>query len=227
MNKTEIDWADYSFNPVKGLCPMACTYCYARRFYKRFGWDETIRYDDSVFSSQLPGKPGDRYFVGSTMELFGPWIEEWWLKQIFEWVSAYPQRTFIFLTKRPENLIKWSPFPKNCWVGVSAATNSQLQYGLAHIADVQATVKFISFEPLLERMSFLAAEMVDGIIIGQQWPATKMTEPKILWIQELLVAASNAGNIPVFIKDNLKPLLAKEWPGWKIRQELPEVAHGR
>lgn len=30
MQKTKIPWADYTINPVKGLCPMACSYCYAR-----------------------------------------------------------------------------------------------------------------------------------------------------------------------------------------------------
>ncbi len=36
MNHTKIEWCDYTINPVKGLCPMACKdnqdkeYCYAR-----------------------------------------------------------------------------------------------------------------------------------------------------------------------------------------------------
>lgn len=28
MNKTKIEWADYTINPVKGLCPMACPVCF-------------------------------------------------------------------------------------------------------------------------------------------------------------------------------------------------------
>ena len=46
MNKTKIEWTDYTINPVKGLCPMACSYCYARAMYKRFRWNPEIRYDD-------------------------------------------------------------------------------------------------------------------------------------------------------------------------------------
>jgi len=45
MNRTRIDWADRSWNPIKGLCPEACPYCYARRLYQRFGLDPKLRLD--------------------------------------------------------------------------------------------------------------------------------------------------------------------------------------
>lgn len=38
MNKTKIDWADYTFNPVTG-CRHGCPYCYARTMSKRFSGD--------------------------------------------------------------------------------------------------------------------------------------------------------------------------------------------
>ncbi len=154
MQKSKIEWTDYTLNPVKGLCPMACPYCYARRMYKRFKWDTEIRWDDSVFWGGLKGKKGDRYFIGSTMELFGEWIEDWWMTTIFDWVRAYPQRTFIFLTKQPQNLIKWSPYPRNCYLGVSVTNQHQFDEAIKYLKEVKATVKFISFEPLLEHINF-------------------------------------------------------------------------
>ena len=36
MNKTKIEWCDYTWNPVTG-CKHECEYCYARRIAKRFG----------------------------------------------------------------------------------------------------------------------------------------------------------------------------------------------
>lgn len=36
MNKTKIDWADMSWNPVTG-CLHGCDYCYARKIAERFG----------------------------------------------------------------------------------------------------------------------------------------------------------------------------------------------
>ena len=35
MNKTKIDWATMSWNPVTG-CRHGCPYCYARRTARRF-----------------------------------------------------------------------------------------------------------------------------------------------------------------------------------------------
>ncbi|MDD5510784.1 MAG: DUF5131 family protein [Dehalococcoidales bacterium] len=238
--KTKIEWlkdpttgkSGYTINPVRGLCPVDCkdaqgkSYCYARRLYKRFKWNPAITYDNTVWH-KLPGKPGDKYFVGSTMELFGDWIDPWGMKEIFEGVKSYPQRTFIFLTKQPQRLKRWE-FDDNCWVGVSCTDASMFTNAWEGLKDTQARVKFISFEPLLSwDMNVADTEWtlrtagISWIILGQCTPVSAKTTPKISWIQDILVAAHNAGDIPVFIKDNLKPLIEKEWPVWKILQEFP------
>ncbi len=49
MNKTKIEWCDYTINPVKGLCPMVCSYCYARRMYQRFKRNPEVRFEPEVF----------------------------------------------------------------------------------------------------------------------------------------------------------------------------------
>lgn len=225
MNRTKIEWCDYTVNPVKGLCPMACPYCYARRMYKRYHWDETTRYDREWGKGILSLKKPARIFVGSTCELFGSWVEDAWLSEIFASVTS--QHTFIFLTKQPQNLAKWSPFPKNCWVGVSATDFRSFALGTAHLAPVQATVKFISAEPLLH--SFCGPEVVEErlriahvswAIIGQQTPVSKKTEPKAEWIHDIVKAADNAG-IPVFEKNNLYSIFG---PSKRLRQEFPTIS---
>ena len=242
--KSKIEWTDYTINPVKGLCPMACSYCYARRMYKRFKWDPEIRFDTDTLKLTGQGiKSGSKIFVGSTMELFGDWVKPEWLKRIFTWTTAYPEHTFIFLTKQPRNLIKWSPFPDNCWVGVSFTGKEPdgFAYPLVHL---QARVKFISFEPLLNSCvknidSFslsLERAGINWIIIGAQTPYSQQTAPKIEWVEEIVDAATKA-KIPVFLKDNLKTLFEVEkgkiWdvPNWAgsggyghnmLRQEFPK-----
>lgn len=159
--KKSIGWADFTINPVKGLCPMACKdnegkeYCYARKMYKRFKRNPEIRLEPHLFNMfhELKRKKPSRVFVGSTMELFGDWIKPEWSHSIFSYCKAYSEHTFIFLTKKPENLIKWSPFPPNCFVGVSVTQNHQLADALKYLRQIEATVKFISFEPLLERIN--------------------------------------------------------------------------
>jgi protein gp37 len=237
MNKTKIEWADYTINPVKGLCPMACPYCYARRMYKRFGWDETIRFEPLDYK-KFPD--GSMVFVGSTMELFGDWVDPSWLWQIFEWCRRLPKVTFIFLTKQPQNLVKWSPFPDNCWVGVSATNRQQWVHAQNYLHEIEAPVKFYSFEPLLgdvvgqpELVYFsnaLKNSGINWIIIGQQTPVAPVTLPRREWIQEIIKAADIA-SIPVFEKDNLRAFLPFRQhykddyhdKCYSLRQEFPVI----
>ena len=232
MNKSRIEWTDYTINPVKGLCPMACSYCYARAMYKRFGWNPEIRVDLPTIYSVDMAKPNSKIFVGSTIELFGDWVEPEWWDYIWGMVKARPEYTFIFLTKKPENLIKWSPFPDNCWVGVSITDNNTY---IGDLIGIEAKVKFLSVEPLLKwarhieqkkQLHFILQRLgINWIIIGQRTPISKKTTPKIEWVREIVKAADKA-NIPVFLKNNLLPLFEAEgitkrddWTG--IRQEMP------
>jgi protein gp37 len=238
MQKSKIEWTDYTLNPVKGLCPMACTYCYARRIYKRFHWDETLRYVDGWEFEIDKIKTPSRIFVGSTMELFGDWIKPVWRQDIIQIAGANPQHTFIFLTKQPHNLPKH--FPDNCWVGVSATNWLQFSAGLGYLAATQASVKFMSFEPLLESIEFdmlqkmLFPRVINWIIIGAETKNGRIVKafaPKIEWIREIVEAADSA-KMPVFLKDNLIPMFEAHdrlsTPEWALdskrylRQELPQ-----
>jgi protein gp37 len=220
MNKTAIEWCDYTINPVKGLCPMDCKdnqgkpYCYARRMYKRFKWDETIRYDTEAWQGIAKISEPSRIFVGSTMELFGPWCGDA-VSRILTIVSHWPQRTFIFLTKRPEELRKYNPWPANCWVGVSATDDRMFVDAMNELYHVQAAVKFLSLEPLLS--GHIAPRILDGeldwLLIGQQTPVRHNIP--VEWLMPI-VNACNKARIPLFLKNNLKPLL-----GDGIRQEFP------
>ena len=223
----------YSINPVKGKCPVDCkdnrgkSYCYARRLYDRFKWNPEIRLDTDCFLPFLTTirKKPCKIFVGSTMELFGEWVEPEWMNFIFERVKMLSEHTFIMLTKRPENLINWSPFPKNCWVGVSATNLIQYHKAMDGLKNVQAAIRFLSFEPLLESVGMPGTDFLKGIdwvIIGQVTPVSGKTAPKIEWVREIVEAADKAG-IPIFIKDNLETIMTVENIKWMKRQEFPKA----
>lgn len=210
MNKTAIEWCDYTVNPVRGLCPVACSYCYARRMYQRFHWDETIRFDNRAFVGLDKVKSPSRIFVGSTMELFGPWVTDEMMSYILRQARNFPQHTFIFLSKRPWELPKYNPWPENCWVGMSATNMSQIG-NIPIMGDVQARVRFVSFEPLLD-YSAPDLRWVQWVIIGQQTPV-KQNIPA-WWIQAITNRADYF-HTPVFHKDNLviRPeVRRREWP---------------
>ena len=214
MQRTKIPWCDYTINPVKGLCPVACSYCYARRMYKRFKWNPRIEWDEQCLLDLRKIKEPSRIFVGSTMELFGDWVFGSALSIIFQYVRNYPEHIFIFLTKKPENLpLEW---PDNCWVGVSVTGNGDMTLALTNLANIKATVRFLSIEPLLgqigmdDHMSMKG--IVDWVILGEQTRPT--VHPHKEWCSEI-INASDKASIPVFIKEPLASYLNI------YRQEFP------
>jgi len=231
----ELGW---TFNPITG-CLNGCEYCYARKlantrlkerylanknfatpdgsnvspakayeivndpFYPRF-WEDR--------QGEIMGvKDGKGIFVCDMSDLFGIGIPEEWIRTILRHISMRQGLRFYLLTKQPQNLIKWSPFPSNCYVGVSCSDEIMLTNAYAPFKQVDAKVKFISFEPLLNSdMSVVDLEWtlrdigIKWVIIGAQTKPTIM--PKKLWVEEITEACKKA-SIPYFLKDNLRPLM--------------------
>lgn len=175
-------------------------------------------------------------------ELFGDWIPREWQDEIFDVIDACPQHRFYLLTKQPQNLIKWSPFPPNCYVGVTATNPTMFAEACYRLGRIIAMVKYISLEPLLDFQpdpavltrgrwiyDWLLIGDIKQVIIGAQTKPT--VYPKIEWV-ELIVKACLSAGIPVFLKDNLEAILPKQEPfykarkwhaggGWELRQEVP------
>ena len=113
-------------------------------FYPRF-WEERL---DQILhrriDSELKG-----VFCCDMSDLFGIGIPEDWTKQILAAIEANFYDRFYLLTKQPQNLIKFSPFPENAWVGVTATNEAMFSIASNQLAQINARKKFYSFEPLL------------------------------------------------------------------------------
>lgn len=198
MNKTKIPWCDYTINPVKGLCPMACPYCYERKRSIRFKLSKEITYRPEVLDKLTTIPAGSKVFIGSIIDLFHKDTIQY-LPEIIARVRLHPSLTFIFLTKQPQNLVKWSPFPDNCWVGVSVDGSDRSPESLAGLRDCRAKIKFISFEPLLGHVSVPFEKIgINWVILGSRTQPT--IHPPREWVNEIITAADKA-EIPVFVKE--------------------------
>ncbi len=212
MQKTNIEWEDYTSNPIKGYCPNNCTYCYAHRLYNRYHWDKTIRLElkPEVKDWQKLKEPS-RIFVGSTFEMFYPGICEDWIRCIIGASTLYPQHTFITLTKFPENLKQYN-FPENWWVGMTVDGKQKMENTETFflLLDTPRNKRFVSFEPTLDvSLTQMPIRYLDWIIIGGLTP--KPVHKKE-WIDDIVSRADKL-NIPVFIKNNANyPLVRKEYP---------------
>ncbi len=175
-------------------------------FYPRF-WEDRLK---SLYAELFNkgGKPKG-IFVCDMSDLFGIGIPEEWTKAVLDVIKAIPRHRFYLLTKQPQNLIKFSPFPDNCWVGVSATDYQMFVDACGYLGALKHEGKiktaYISIEPLISWDSTDAGSFIqhwlmmgdiDQVIIGAQTKPT--VYPKIEWVREIVEAADKAG-IPVFL----------------------------
>jgi protein gp37 len=147
--------------------------------YKRFKWQEKISWYPPAWDLVDTLKKPSRVFVGSTFELFHESLPYNWMEYNLLTAKKYPQHTFIFLTKQPQNLIKFSPFSDNCWVGVTATNDSMFRIACANLAEVQAKMKYISFEPLLDWSNYFSTcGLKEDNSLGDNW----MKHAGIKWV---------------------------------------------
>lgn len=112
-------------------------------------------------------------------------------------------------------------------------TNQETFYEAAKsLVDIEASVKYISAEPMLGRIFFPAwiGQVLDWLIIGAQTNPLKL--PRVEDVKELVEYCHKAV-IPAFLKDNLgwpritadgsEPFYKRDETGtWILRQEMPE-----
>lgn len=245
---TKIDWCDTTWNPVTG-CLHGCEYCYARKIAERFSTEHknprSYAPVSDVPTRRVRTKPEPypygfkptfhRYrldeplhwkkprsiFVCSMADLFGEWVPDEWIAEVFKACEAAPQHRYLFLTKNPVRYIELSekgilPDSDNMWFG-STATNPETEFFFSGNHNT-----FLSVEPILEPFhdslgaGIQACEKTDWIIIGAETGNRKnKIIPKASWIIELVQSAEET-DTPVFMKESLRDLMGDDF-----RQEFP------
>lgn len=205
FNRTKggIEWAALSLNPVTG-CRHGCPFCYAREIAMRFypqGFTPTF-YPERLLAireAQLPKQADDdwRYrntFITSMGDLFGKWIPDFMIKAVLREVEKREEFTFSFLTKYAKRLPDFE-YPDNAWVGTSIIANKWVEPAEKAFADVDATVKWISAEPLKTDLTFNKPELFDWLVYGPQTAACGEPEiqPKEEWVDHLRAQARTSG----------------------------------
>ena len=226
---TKIEWTDETWNPVTGCYgpggsaarPRVCTYCYAHRMARRLagrcGYPPAPDFFRPTFHPERLEQPlhwrkPRMVFVCSMADLFGDWAPDAWIERVLDVVRATPQHTYQFLTKWPQNLARWNPWPTNAWVGASATGWRMLYDAMQHLSDIDAAVRFVSAEPWLSRTVWSWPITADWLIIGRQTgPGANGYSRES--VARLLTLADHSG-VPVFIKPPLSADFPprREWP---------------
>lgn len=211
---TKIEWTDASWNPVTGCTKISdgCQNCYAATLTRRLvamhnprytnGFEVTIHND--LIDLPTKWKTPKRIFVNSMSDIFHEKVPDEVILKIFNTMNKCPQHTFQVLTKRPERLItlneriKWTP---NIWMGVTIENNKYLSRADT-LRATNASVKFISAEPLLSGLGEINLEGIDWIIVGGESGSHARPMQKE-WVLEIRDVAKKYGTAFFF----------KQWGG--------------
>ena len=235
--KSSIEWTEHTWNPTVGCTKISpgCKHCYAESMAYRlqamgipeYAQGFKLRVLPERLAEPLMRKKPTMYFVNSMSDLFHNDVSFAYLDQVFDTIRRSPQHVFQILTKRAERMERYfhqREVPANAWLGVSVEDR---KYGVPRIAvlrNIQAKVRFLSIEPLLESLGSLMLDGIGWVIVGgESGPGARPMNSA--WAEDILKQCQ-ASNIPFFFKqwgaygpdgvrrskkENGRKLGAREW----------------
>lgn len=215
MKTTKIEWTDKTWNPITGCTKKSagCAHCYAEVMARRLqamrlekyrnGFGLTLH--EEALTEPLQWKKQHNIFVCSMSDIFHEKVPFEFVDRIMKTISQTPQHRYQILTKRSERMVEYfktRPIPKNVWLGVTV----ECQTSTSRIDDLRgldATVKFLSCEPLIEDLGELNLEGIDWIIVGGE--SGPLARPmKLEWVVNIKSQVEQQGAAFFF----------KQWGTW-------------
>ena len=239
----KIEWTERTWNPTVGCSKVSegCKNCYAETMAIRLqaigvkGYDNGFQFSivPSRLNEPLKRKKPTIYFVNSMSDLFHQDMPKDYLDKIFGVIENTPQHTYQILTKRADKMFAYfknKQIPTNVWLGVTVENKKQGLPRIDYLRQLDATVLFLSMEPLLEDLGKIDLKNIDWVIVGgESGPKARPMEKK--WVINIKKQCEENG-IAFFFKQwgtwgadkvkRNKKLNGRELNG-KIWQEYPET----
>lgn len=176
-----------------------------RKLHTEDYWRAPVRWDREA------EKTGERrrIFCGSLCDVgedHPDWIRP--RERLMGLIRATPRLIWLLLTKRPENLPRlfWRfgfarRWPANVWVGATAENQAMADKRVPLLREVPARVRFLSVEPMLERVDLEGRlEGIHWVICGGESGSEAEARPLDLeWAREINAQCCVAG-VPFFFK---------------------------
>lgn len=192
-----------------------------------FGFEPTLhRYRYKTLDKL---KMGQNVFVGAMSDMFGDWVPEYWIDDVFRVCMEHPKNNYLFLTKNPERYADLElPDTENMFFGTSITREDEM-----HLFNLLPAFRhrYVSMEPILEDLKpekhNILFKQVDWIILGAETGRRKdKVVPQFEWIKKIVVEADYAG-VPVFMKDSLIDIVGeknmrREFPGQLKKREMSD-----
>lgn len=242
MKYSKIEWTDATWNPSTGCNKVTsgCKNCYAETMAKRLQAMGTPGYENGFEFTIMPDrleipkkiKKPTKFFVNSMSDLFHEKMPFEFLDKVFQTIHQTPIHQYQILTKREnilEEYFKTRTVPKNVWLGVTVE-NSATKNRIDALRNIDAEIRFLSIEPLIDSVGNLNLDNIHWVIVGGE-SGHKARPMKPEWAIDIQRQCDEQG-VAFFFKQwgtwgedgvkrskkaNGRILLGKEW------NEEPEV----
>jgi protein gp37 len=229
MAETAIQWTHrrlpdgtvlpgYTFNIVWGCMKVSegCKHCYADTLSSRYGfslwgpqaerrtfgadyWARPLRWNTEAARSGHP-----RFvFCSSMADTFEnhPTVQQE-RQRLWPLIERTPSLIWLLLTKRPQHIsdmVPWRSWPSNAWIGTSVENQKRAQERIPALLQVPASVRFLSCEPLLDRVDLSAwiADLQWVIVGGESGPGARPID--LAWAR-ILRDTCRVSEVPYFFK---------------------------
>ena len=204
MKGTAIEWAENTINFYMGCTKVSegCKNCYMFRDMPRFGKDPNILNHmsfDNIRKNLKKWKPS-RIFVNSMSDTFHERLSDYAITEMFTIMLMNPQHQYLILTKRIERAVEFlnnQKLPDNFWIGTSVE-NERCVDRIEHLKKIKTSIRFVSFEPLLDSVFMSLFNGIQWVIVGGE--SDKNPRPmKKEWVDNIFKECQERG-IPFFFK---------------------------
>lgn len=213
---SRIEWTEATWNPTVGCTKISpgCKHCYAEAMAKRLRSMGTPGYANGFrltvlherLTEPLARKKPTVYFVNSMSDLFHKSVEDAFITQVFDVIRRCPQHTFQVLTKRADRMAAYfdnRDVPFNAWLGVSVEDQKYGVPRIERLRQVDARIRFLSVEPLLQDIGALDLANIHWVIVGGE-SGPKARPMKLEWVENIRQQC-DAQKVQFFFK---------QWGGW-------------
>lgn len=193
------DWITHTWNPIKGICPHGCEYCYMKPYWKRMS---KPRLEKKEFIDLGNNK---KIFVGSSCDIFAESIPNEWIGRVLDWCGSFDNE-YLFQSKDLMNLISWDGFfPDKTTLGITLESNRSYDFTYSSIGILDDFItklhylkkmnqphKFmVTIEPILDFdiddfLEILILLNPDWVNIGSDSKGHNLPEPEFSKVRELI-----------------------------------------
>lgn len=165
-------------------------------------------------------KMGNNILVGAMGDIFGEWVPDSWLNEVFEVCKKYSIHNYLFLTRNSERYKQYN-VPcgmENMWYGITITKEEDID----QIANLPFdSKKFVSIGSLVgdiqPERNWMLFRQIDWILIEAEIKRGKEIVSEWSWIKRIIDKADQNG-VPVFMEDSLLTIVGEK----NMRREFPQ-----